>query len=166
MSAAPLIVDIERLARDGEQFTGEIPAGVLELGPDEELIVPAGDIRYDLFIQRLDDELLVRGSVTQPFRCTCVRCNRVFDWESVDRRVTFSIAIGENLFVDLTPDIREGIILTFPNHPVCRTACKGLCPRCNADLNRGPCGCLPREHARWGALDGLDSSPAGPLAAG
>lgn len=155
MSAAPLIVDIERLARDGEQFTGEIPAGVLELGPDEELIVPAGDIRYDLFIQRLDDELLVRGSVTQPFRCTCVRCNRVFDWESVDRRVTFSIAIGENLFVDLTPDIREGIILTFPNHPVCRTECRGLCSRCGADLNQGPCGCKPEEDGRWGALDDL-----------
>ena len=155
MEAAPLIVDIERLARDGEPFTGEIPAAVLELGPAEDLIVPAGNIRYALFIQRLDDELLVRGSVSQPFRCICVRCNSAFDWESVDRQVAFSVAVGDNPFVDLTPEIREGIILTFPSHPLCRTECKGLCPRCGADLNLGPCGCPPRDDDRGGALDGL-----------
>ena len=165
MEAAPLIVDVERLARNGESFAGEIPAAVLALDPSEDLIAPAGAIRYELFIQRLGDELLVRGSVRQPFRCTCVRCNGVFDWESVDRAVGFAVALGENPFVDLTPEIREGIILTFPSHPLCRAECKGLCPRCGADLNQGPCGCPPRDDGQWGALDGLGGSP-GPAADG
>jgi uncharacterized protein len=155
VEAAPLIVDVERLARAGERFVGEIPAAVLELEPTEELIVPSGNIRYDLFIQRLDDELLVRGSVRQPFRCTCVRCNGTFAWESVDPSVTFSVSVGETPFVDLTPEIREGIMLTLPNHPLCRTECLGLCSRCGADLNRGPCGCPPPDDERWGALDGF-----------
>ena len=166
MAAARLIVDVERLARDGEPFAGEIPADVLDLDPSAELITPAGAIRYDLFIQRIGDELLVRGSVRQLFRCTCVRCNGVFDWESVDRAVGFSVALGENPFVDLTPEIREDIILTFPSHPLCRTECKGLCPRCGADLNQGPCGCPPSDDGRWGALDGLDGAPPDPAEEG
>jgi uncharacterized protein len=28
-----------------------------------------------------------------------------------------------------------------PIAPHCREDCQGLCPRCGADLNQGPCGC-------------------------
>ncbi len=156
MEAAPLIVDIERLAGDGERFVGEMPAAVLELDPADELIVPVGNIRYDLFVQLMGTELLVRGSVRQLFRCTCVRCDGGFEWESIDPSVTFSLQTDETPFVDLTPELRQGIMLTLPSHPLCRTECLGLCARCGADLNRGPCGCPPRADDRWGALKGLD----------
>lgn len=68
------------------------------------------------------------------------------------------LVIEENhlKIVDLTPDLRECIILTLPNHPLCRTECLGLCSRCGADLNRGPCGCPDLHDDRWGALEALD----------
>ncbi len=155
MEAAPLIVDVERLARDGEQLTGEIPAAVVDLDPADPLLAPAGNIRYDLFVQLIGEELLVRGTVSQLFHCTCVRCGGAFERESVDPGVTLAVQPQGAPFVDLTPDLRECIILTLPNHPLCRAECLGLCSQCGADLNRGPCGCPERRDDRWGALEAL-----------
>ena len=35
----------------------------------------------------------------------------------------------------------EVISLALPVKPLCREDCAGLCPRCGAELNQGPCGC-------------------------
>ena len=43
--------------------------------------------------------------------------------------------------VDLSPLVREQIILALPTRPLCRDACKGLCPQCGVDLNMQTCGC-------------------------
>jgi len=45
--------------------------------------------------------------------------------------------------VDLAPMLREHIILAAPMQPLCRIDCAGLCARCGADLNEGPCSCPP-----------------------
>lgn len=43
--------------------------------------------------------------------------------------------------VDVTPAVREELLLAAPAFALCREDCAGLCPRCGADLNAGPCGC-------------------------
>ncbi|HEX9166122.1 MAG TPA: DUF177 domain-containing protein [Gemmatimonadales bacterium] len=43
--------------------------------------------------------------------------------------------------IDLTDAVREEVALATPGYPLCRPDCAGLCPRCGADLNLGPCGC-------------------------
>jgi uncharacterized protein len=43
--------------------------------------------------------------------------------------------------VDLRPAVREEIALAVTAFPLCREDCAGLCPRCGADLNAGPCAC-------------------------
>lgn len=43
--------------------------------------------------------------------------------------------------VDLRPAVREEVALAESAYPLCREDCAGLCPRCGADLNAGPCGC-------------------------
>ena len=43
--------------------------------------------------------------------------------------------------IDLTEAIQEQILLSLPLKPLCREECRGLCPRCGEDLNRGACGC-------------------------
>lgn len=40
--------------------------------------------------------------------------------------------------------IRQHLALAVPIAPRCREDCRGLCPRCGADLNSGPCGCDAR----------------------
>lgn len=56
--------------------------------------------------------------------------------------------------VDLRPAIREHWLLTVPTFLLCRDDCAGLCPRCGADLNQGPCACPPATDSRWDALRG------------
>jgi uncharacterized protein len=43
--------------------------------------------------------------------------------------------------LDLRPAVREEIALAVTAFPLCREDCAGLCPRCGADLNAGPCTC-------------------------
>jgi len=43
--------------------------------------------------------------------------------------------------IDLGPAVREEVGLAAPQYPLCREDCAGLCPRCGADLNQGPCPC-------------------------
>ena len=56
--------------------------------------------------------------------------------------------------VDLRPALREQWLLAVPGFALCREDCKGLCPRCGADLNLGPCHCEPVVDPRWAALKG------------
>lgn len=46
--------------------------------------------------------------------------------------------IGTDFMIDLTPLIREEVILATPLSVLCRPDCKGLCPVCGADLNERP----------------------------
>jgi len=44
--------------------------------------------------------------------------------------------------VDVTDVVREELALAAQaDLLLCREDCAGLCPRCGADLNAGPCGC-------------------------
>jgi uncharacterized protein len=57
--------------------------------------------------------------------------------------------------LDLSEAVREELILAVPQFVECRDDCRGLCPRCGADLNAGPCGCQPEVDPRWAALTKL-----------
>src|SRR5881397_3570875 len=58
--------------------------------------------------------------------------------------------------IDLTPAVREELLLAVPQYLECRPDCRGLCPRCGQDLNAGPCGCAPATvDLRWAALAAL-----------
>jgi len=54
--------------------------------------------------------------------------------------------------LDLSEAVREELLLAAPQFVECRRDCRGLCPRCGADLNTGPCGCAPEVDPRWEAL--------------
>lgn len=46
--------------------------------------------------------------------------------------------IGSDFMIDLTPLIREEVILATPLSVLCRPDCKGLCPVCGVDLSERP----------------------------
>jgi uncharacterized protein len=55
--------------------------------------------------------------------------------------------------VDLAPLVREQVVLALQPYPVCRDACKGLCPVCGANLNDRECGCDRHvPDPRWAGL--------------
>jgi len=44
-------------------------------------------------------------------------------------------------FLDVTDDIRQEILLSYPPTYLCSQDCRGLCPRCGKNLNEGECEC-------------------------
>ncbi len=65
-----------------------------------------------------------------------------------------ALSFYEGREVDLTPLVHEQIILALPTRPLCREDCRGLCPRCGANLNVARCSCPPTT-ARLTAWSGL-----------
>ena len=61
---------------------------------------------------------------------------------------------GEKL--DLEEAFFDNLYLEMPMTTVCSESCKGLCPVCGMNLNRGQCNCLNNKiDARFGALESL-----------
>ena len=59
---------------------------------------------------------------------------------------------------DSVPLVREQVLLDLPAKPLCREGCRGLCPVCGADRNRGECDCESRAiDPRWAALEAMKS---------
>ena len=48
--------------------------------------------------------------------------------------------------IDLRPAVRQEWLLEVPAFAVCRPECKGLCLKCGANLNQGPCTCARKSH--------------------
>lgn len=43
------------------------------------------------------------------------------------------------------PELLEAIMLELPTLPLCSDDCKGLCDKCGANLNEGPCNCAGEQ---------------------
>jgi uncharacterized protein len=63
--------------------------------------------------------------------------------------------IGSDFSVDLTPLLREELILVMPVAALCRPDCAGLCPVCGEDLNERPHAHDEAIDPRWTALQEL-----------
>lgn len=66
----------------------------------------------------------------------------VMDMEEIEIKVE---EIGMFYFkgeeINLQQGIQEQVVMAWPLQPLCDENCKGLCPTCGSDLNRGDCGC-------------------------
>ncbi len=102
---------------------------------------------------RVQDGLLVRGTVESQLGLECVRCLEPFAFPiSLDLEETFRLsgsdpgpdgtyAVDENNWLDLAPLLREQAWITIPMKPLCRPDCGGLCPQCGVNLNLESCTC-------------------------
>jgi uncharacterized protein len=52
-----------------------------------------------------------------------------------------STAFYDNDEIDLGQLMREQFYLSIPMKPLCGDDCRGLCPICGTNLNRGACEC-------------------------
>jgi uncharacterized protein len=149
-----MIIELSKLHEGGELIEGEESAAILDLGDVAGLAI-LSPIRYRLMLELVSGELVVRGTLSCRAAFDCSRCARRFETEI---RVPDFIRVREYRelaeAIDLTEDMREDMILAFPNYPVCSSGCRGLCPQCGADLNEKTCSCRPPAgNQAWDALD-------------
>jgi DUF177 domain-containing protein len=119
-----------------------------------------GPIHGRLRVERSGERVTLQGTVSATARLECVRCAEPFevtidapldvfadrsgtgrhpeDEEHLERDHYMTFHDGRQL--DLSEHAREALLLEIPITPRCREDCRGLCPRCGANLNEGPCG--------------------------
>lgn len=150
-----MIIDIPKLRPDGEWFEGDEPPAILEVDGDPSLQI-SEPVHYELFVQPVSGQIVVKGTLRLPVRLQCGRCADFFSTTVEENSFLRAYEIsGATETLDVTPDIREDILLQVPHFPVCSPDCKGLCPQCGTNLNHGRCGCRPPDDYRWSALENV-----------
>ena len=117
-------------------------------------------------------QLVVRGRVTGVVWQECRRClDPVERWVGIDVTLLFvpldlleeddsethRIELGVRE-IDLTPYVRDEVVLAIPAFAECRVDCRGLCAGCGENLNEAECKCSPGGmDPRWDALRALEN---------
>lgn len=135
----------------------ELSVEEMDIDIKDELIQVKEPLRYELEAQKMEGGVLVQGALALKLDCQCARCLKEFKFPLIlDHWVCHLPLVGEetaeviNDCVDLTPYVRDDIVLAFPQRPLCDPECKGL-----ADLAKKP---IPEAEAApnpWAELNKL-----------
>jgi uncharacterized metal-binding protein YceD (DUF177 family) len=159
-----LTVNLRHLASEDLLLKGELTPEEVDLGVQDKVIRVTEPLRYELQVQRLDQSLLLQGRLALDLDCACVRCLKPFKYRLELPDWTFHVPLeGEdaaavtNDSVDLTPFLREDILLAFPQHPLCDSKCEGLNAGRNLEQPSKPWGTESTENdsTTWSELDKL-----------
>jgi uncharacterized protein len=158
----PLPINLRHLEAHNVRLEGELPAEELDIDPHDDVIRVASPLRYAIEVQKLDDSLLLQGRLGLALACQCVRCLKRFEKALALDGWTLHLPLrGEeavtvtNDCVDLTPYIREDILLEFPQHPLCDPDCRGLPNNPKGKARTGSSGRSPAGSPAWDELNKL-----------
>jgi uncharacterized protein len=156
----------------------EIPDEGLDLDDEEDIESGTSGVvrraRLHVNVKKVDSDVYLHGDLRATLRLTCGRC-----LEDFSRDVTLPLELefrpveeleGDEKYelsrdeldtgfyregeLDLGEISREQVLLNLPMKPLCSEACKGICPRCGANLNVQGCGCdLSGADDRFRGLD-------------
>ena len=108
--------------------------------------------------------LVLNGTARSELDLVCDRCGKEFSQEKV---VALDMLLADELEqedsedeiflldgneLDLYELVTTAFVLAMDTKNLCSEDCKGLCAKCGADLNLGPCGCRPEVDPRLAAL--------------
>jgi uncharacterized protein len=157
----PLLVNIRHLEARSLELKGELAAADLDIETHDEMIRVLRPLKYDLVVEKLTGSILVQGTLHITLDCHCVRCLEPFEYKlNLSGPVCYLELQGEdraevvNDCVDLTPCLREDILLEFPRHPVCKPGCQGL-PGSRVTKNAGVASGAEAVTSAWSELNKL-----------
>jgi len=156
-------LDLDRQEHGRSQLAvaGELPLGLADGRPS------AAELRGEIVVDNVESRFLLGGTLTAVGRAECGRCLAEFEltWDvpveiMILRDVESDEGEGDSLVIrqrtgeiDLSEPLRELTVLAFPQAPVCREDCRGLCPTCGIDRNTGTCDCADDDvDPRWDGL--------------
>jgi len=126
-------VNLRHLEEQSVTLDDALTPDELEIGIEDSLVHVNEPLHYALEVQQMEDSLLVQGTLKLTLDCECARCLKPFRHKLNFDAWTAHIPLqGEekaaivNDVVDLTPYLREDIVLAFPQRPLCGPDCKGL----------------------------------------
>ncbi len=152
------IVDLRRRTGSRRAVNSRLVLDDLQVG---EKSVVDGVLTMDLVVESVTEGVVASGRVSAMSRTPCRRCLRDVDLPlDVDIHEVFEASPTEGETwpieterIDLTPVVREAVLLSLPIAPLCSDDCVGPEP------DRFPTGAVPDEEPqrdeRWAALDEL-----------
>lgn len=151
-----MIIEIAQIPEAGLTCAGHEPGSSLGLDADR-LFRNIGPIEFDLSAELISGELVVEGAVHASLECVCSRCAEFFSTTIEDSSFLRAYEISDTVeTVDISPDLRDAVLLFLPAFPLCTPDCAGLCPQCGTNRNQGSCTCSPPDgDLRWDSLDAL-----------
>ena len=156
-----MVIDVKQY----EEFPARafVKAADGEIVPDFDFIISIKEVTGDFTLQKSGEEYFCKGEFESDVVVECARCLRHFN-ATLTNMTDFIIspkgyhddddAIDDEDYVyldpsgrmaDVKPLARQSMILALDMSPLCTEDCKGLCPKCHANLNDGPCTCQETE---------------------
>lgn len=167
-----LTITLRKLSRGPVERSGQVAL-------DEEPwtstdLAFSGPPTFDFLARETGDGVVhVTGSLHAVLELDCRRCLEAV-LQKVDLEVDWLYdpgldAVGEEEGVypldrekgslDLSPQVREELLLAAAPYPLCDSDCAGLCPQCGTNLNEEECDCTREEvDPRWRKLQELKES--------
>ncbi len=154
-----MIVDLDEIGRGEPAGTVLGFAEVVESGAE---ISFARQVEGEIRFTRSGETVWVDGTAGTTVLLTCGRCLRLFEHRLAGDfhegyRTAMSgagprsrdggdlILMLEGSTLDVTEVVRQHLLIALPMVPLCRPACRGLCPICGADRNEVNCSCIVEE---------------------
>ena len=153
-----MIISVNKISDKGYALNDSIDLDNAHLIEEGSFFLES--VEYQVLFKRQDQRIQAQGNIQTAISLVCVRCLEQFELkihsrfdiilfpkEMVEQRSTaldeddLEYIFYENDQIDLEKILVEQVNLFIPFKPVCRTDCKGICPGCGANLNRGACPC-------------------------
>ena len=147
----------------------QVPAEGLHLEGEEDCLIQdlesdgvrcAGPMHYKIDIGLAEGALWANGSVKQPVELTCVACLEKFVYDIKVPAFAVHTELRGPETVDLSPFMREDLLLNLPPHPRCDMdglrECKSAAKQLSTGGEDRQSVEAKREHD-WAALDKLKS---------
>lgn len=165
-------IDLPNLPEDGLPLSGEIPPESFQLQQGDAR--PASPLKYQLWVQRFDNELLLTGELEMTFSLTCMRSLHPFLQTIFLPDTAISVEITEGGILDLTDSLQEEVLIELPTNPRCEEGDTEM--TCEVDerylavdnledsiTEPAPThGGSTQEENPWAALDALDEESTEP----
>jgi uncharacterized protein len=169
-----MLLNLSTFRTAHERVTQVHAPGVFEDDQDSFRVVVPVTLAFDIYKE--EAQFRLAGRIQTTLELTCSRCLEPFAWpvdgvfdlrylphaqntgegEREIEEDDLSTAFYENETIDLGQLMREQFHLALPMKPLCGEACRGLCPVCGTNLNRGACACRPDwEDPRLAVLKAL-----------
>ena len=112
-----------------------------DLSFEPEEIEVSKPIKVTARLKKEIDFIHLKGEISVNLKLHCSRCLEDF---KKDFRYNLNLEFPvrrEQTSIDITEALRQELILNYPFKILCSPDCKGLCPVCGANLNKGRCNC-------------------------
>ncbi|MEO5719746.1 MAG: DUF177 domain-containing protein [Chthoniobacterales bacterium] len=146
-------IHLRQIPAEGMHLEGEEKCPLPPLDPPEARC--AGPLHYDLEVGISEGSLWVSGALAQPAELHCVRCLEAFPFEIKVPEFAVHTELSGPEAIDLTPFMREDILLALPAYPHCDREGGRVCPVPEVLKKADEPGVLEARPPDWSALDQL-----------